>query len=143
MIYLASSWRNPFYDAVTDCFDQWALPYYDFKANNGFNWSQIDPEWKAWNRHIYIKKLDDELAVNGFERDLRSLNTCAGLLLITPCGRSAHLELGYVAGWGKPTAIYLKENQEPELMYRLADTVITDIEEVMEWASAVCRSAAR
>jgi hypothetical protein len=42
-----------------------------------------------------------------------------------------HLELGFVAGMGKPTAILLSDG-EPELMYRMA-TLCLSIGEVVEF----------
>ena len=56
----------------------------------------------------------------------------AGVLLL-PCGRSAHLELGYLIGQGKPTSILLTDG-EPELMYSLASRLCCDTNELLEWS---------
>ena len=49
-------------------------------------------------------------------------DTCVMLL---PCGRSAHLEAGYMKGRGKRLIIFYANNarEEPDLMYLLADHI--------------------
>ena len=53
-------------------------------------------------------------------------------LLVLPCGRSAHLELGWMAGAGKRTIILTQDNEEPELMALLADHIAISPDEVLE-----------
>ena len=47
MIYVASSWRNPFYDGVVAILPAAQLPLYDFKhpkaGHAGFHWHAMDP----------------------------------------------------------------------------------------------------
>jgi len=50
---------------------------------------------------------------------------------VLPCGRSAHLELGYAAGQGKQSFVLLNPDRfEPELMYLLNTALVTSIEEL-------------
>jgi hypothetical protein len=52
--------------------------------------------------------------------------------LLLPCGRSAHLEAGYVCGQGKEVFVLLSYEQfEPELMYLLATGITTTVTELM------------
>ena len=53
------------------------------------------------------------------------------VVLVMPCGRSAHLELGYAIG-AKKTSIILLSQSEPELMYKMADYMCTSLEEVLD-----------
>ena len=62
-------------------------------------------------------------------------------VLVMPCGRSAHLELGWAAGAGKPTAILLSDG-EPELMYKMVDDICVSIDEVIEAMSEAGYTAA-
>lgn len=39
----------------------------------------------------------------------------------TSCGRSSHTEAGWFAGKGVKTIVYMPEEREPELMYKLFD----------------------
>lgn len=54
---------------------------------------------------------------------------CDCCVLVLPCGRSAHLELGYAIGAGKPTFILLAEG-EPELMYKMSPYLCADMDEL-------------
>lgn len=139
-IYVASSWRN-------EERQQYAVrilkacghEVYDFRepkeGERGFNWSEIDPEWQQWNAEQFIAALDHPIAKKGFALDLEALATAHACLLVMPCGRSAHLELGYCRGARMPTAIWLEDSYaEPELMYKLCELVTPDLAPVVQWA---------
>lgn len=144
-IYVASSWRNTVQPYVVPSLRQYeSAEVYDFRApqkngGKGFHWSEIDPSWQSWNAEEFRKNLDHELACRGFEADMTSLKEADATLLVMPCGRSAHLELGYACGRGQETAIYLPEDRlanymvEPELMYKMAGRILNSMDEVMDW----------
>ena len=68
--------------------------------------------------------------MSGFE----AMQWADTFVLVLPCGRSAHLEAGWAIGAGKPTAILLNEERfEPELMYRMADLLAVETQEVIDW----------
>ena len=81
----------------------------------------------------YLRMIDHPRALVGFENDFDAMKAADVFVLVLPCGRSAHLELGWAIGAGKRTAILLEDPAEPELMYRLADFLATDLEELLEW----------
>jgi hypothetical protein len=54
-------------------------------------------------------------------------------VMVLPCGRSAHLELGWACGKGKRTIILALDYNEPELMYLEADAICLTVEEVDAW----------
>lgn len=126
-IYVASSWRNAMQPAVVQLLR--AVPtfdVYDFRnprpGEHGFAWSEIDPDWLAWTPERYVECLDDPIAVAGYKSDYEAMEWADTFVLVLPCGRSAHLELGWAAGAGKETAILLSDDGfEPELMYRMVD----------------------
>lgn len=134
-IYVASSWRNKQQPLVVQFLRGSGHEVYDFrnpeKGNHGFHWSQIDPDWKNWNPERYRDALDNPIANAGFQIDLDAMYWCDACVLVMPCGRSAHLELGWAAGVGKRTIILLSDG-EPELMYKLVDHICLDIKEVVE-----------
>lgn len=47
-------------------------------------------------------------------------------------GRSAHTEAGWFAGRGLKTIVYMPEKQEPELMYKLFDRVVGNLDELVD-----------
>ena len=52
-------------------------------------------------------------------------------MLVLPCGRSAHTKAGWMAGKGNEVIVYIPEMQEPELMYKLFDKVIGELEDLI------------
>ena len=142
-IYVASSWRNTFQPmAVHVLRTVENFEVYDFRhprpGERGFAWSDIDGEWLRWTPDRYIEALEDPVAVAGFNSDLDAMKWADTFVLVMPAGRSAHLELGWAAGAGKETVILLdEEGFEPELMYKLADHVVTTMSDVLDvlWVS--------
>lgn len=135
-IYLASSWRNANQPSVVRSLRADGHSVYDFRAPESvasFKWGEIDPEWKAWTAKTYREQLlTSEKAARGFTADFRAMLWCDVCVLLLPCGRSAHLELGYCAGMGKYTIIYLCNGEEPELMNLLANELVTSYDELVE-----------
>ena len=136
-VYVASSWRNPIQDVIVETLRGVGHEVYDFRnpapGNKGFAWSEIDPEWKSWNAGKFREALKHPLAVDGFRLDMTALRWCDACVLVLPCGRSAHLELGWAAGAGKKTVALVLDGfgpHEPELMYAMLDHVCTSIHEM-------------
>jgi len=135
-IYLASSWRNPNQQRAVEILRNAGHGVYDFRnpvhGNVGFSWSEIDPDWLDWTPQRFIEGLSSQIAVDGFSLDKAALDWCDTCILLLPCGRSAHLEVGYAIGKGKQTLIVLdNERFEPELMYLLADKVVPDLSQML------------
>lgn len=61
--------------------------------------------------------LATRIAGEGFDSDMAALRACDACVLVLPCGRSAHLELGWAAGARKETIVLCPDPEEPELMY--------------------------
>jgi hypothetical protein len=137
-IYVASSWRNEQQPAVVKALRAAGHEVYDFREptpgdqDKGFAWSDIDPDWQEWSPELFRRSLAHPLAVNGFECDLEAMEWADAFVLVMPCGRSAHLELGWAIGRGK-RAVILLSGAEPELMYRLAwPDICCSFDEVIE-----------
>jgi hypothetical protein len=132
-IYVASSWRNKFQPAVVKVLGEY-FDVYDFRSEVGFNWSEIDVNWKNWGYFEYLNGLSHPLAARGFENDFNAMKESSYCVLVLPCGRSAHLEAGTMIGWGKSVYIFNPPGvqMEPELMYKLSRGVFNSIEEIIE-----------
>ena len=129
-IYVASSWRNKYQPGVVSFLRNLEHEVYDFRnpkeGNNGFHWSEIYSKWEEWTTQQYIEGLKSPLAEESFENDITNLNTCNACVLVLPCGKSSHLELGYAIGQDKRTVIYAPEKHTtPELMYKMTSIVDT------------------
>lgn len=134
MIYIASSWRNEIQPVIVDLARGLGHKVYDFRDSDGFHWSEVDPtvEVQGFAEYTYSATKFEELlhapqARRGFARDMAAVKTCDTLILVLPCGRSAHLELGMAVGFGKRTIIYLDDPCLPELMYRAVDYICHDM----------------
>lgn len=135
-IYVASSWRNDIQPEVVDALRAAGYDVYDFKnpcpGNTGFQWSEIDPDWKDWETEAFVQALSHPIAETGFCSDMFALASCDILVLVLPCNRSAHLEAGWAAGSGKKVYILIPDKCEPELMYKVADGVYGSIEQLVQ-----------
>ena len=137
-IYVASSWRNEHYPEVVQAIRSAGHQVYDFRnpkehvqeRDQGFHWKDIDSDWKSWSPDQFIEALTHPLAKAGYKSDQDALDAADATVLVMPCGRSAHLELGYAAGQGKPTIILLSDG-EPELMYKMAHCLVTSVEDML------------
>lgn len=127
-VYVASSWRNAEQPSVVKHLRLCGHEVYDFRhpsgGDRGFAWSDIHPQWEAWNPQQFVAGLDHPLAKAGFTKDMRALDDSEAVVLVMPCGRSAHLEAGYARGAGKLVVVLLSDG-EPELMYRMLDVCCT------------------
>jgi hypothetical protein len=142
-IYLASSWRNPTQPAVLAALRDAGHEVYDFRnpalGQKGFAWSdcggiaaQDGPSKGAKTIPSYLEAIRSARAAAGFTLDKAALDWCDTCVLALPCGRSAHLELGYATGQGKDTYVLLHEHQfEPELMYLLNTGICASLQELV------------
>lgn len=134
-IYVASSWRNTQQPKVVEILRRYGHEVYDFKnpraGQNGFSWSEIDPDWQDWTAEQYIRALDDPIACQGYTFDMRAMEWADTCVLVLPCGRSAHLEAGWFAGRGKRSIILTRDGEEPELMALMCSHIVTDMNGVL------------
>lgn len=122
---------------------------YDFKHPNtstgrGFRWEDVflahadpadDDQSPAdlTSAAGYLNALTHPAADLGFRRDFQAMLGADTFVLVLPCGRSAHLELGWAVGAGKRTAILLDDPCIPELMYKMVDRIAAGLDELLDW----------
>lgn len=132
-IYVASSWRNDLQPSVVRGLRALGHKVYDFKVDSAFGWHQIDENWKNWTPNEARGMLLHPLSQRGFTSDKAALDQCDVCVLVLPCGRSSHLELGYAIGQGKPGIVFWPSDlhpYDPDLMYLLAQYVVTSSSEL-------------
>lgn len=138
-IYLASSWRNPNQPEVLAALRAAGHEVYDFRnpapGKNGFSWRDCGAQASldhAKTITSYLEAIRSDRAAEGFAFDKAALDWCDTCVLALPCGRSAHLELGYACGQGKDTYVLLHEDKfEPELMYLLNTEICTNVQQII------------
>ena len=135
-IYVASSWRNPYYPEVVTRLLEAGHQVYDFRnpphGGAGFHWTDVDENAPNWTFEQFAEGLSHPLAEKQFKADLDALEWADTCILVLPCGRSAHTEAGWMAGKGKRVIVYIPEMVEPELMYKLFNKVVGSLEELVK-----------
>ena len=135
-IYVASSWRNKYYTEVVKRLREEGHEVYDFRnpphGGHGFRWTEVDENAMDWTFEQYAEGLYHPKAERQFAADLEALEWADTCVLVLPCGRSAHTEAGWMAGAGKRVIAYIPEMSEPELMYKLFDAVVGDLDGLLK-----------
>lgn len=96
-----------------------------------------DDSWQEYEnvrRHSFDEALSGYAARHVFAFDKFHLDRVSGGILVLPAGKSGHLELGYLAGQGKPCFILMdKEPERYDVMYQFATGgVYFNLEELIE-----------
>ena len=139
-IYVASSWRNLWQPQVVKELRAAGFEVFDYKhsveGEEGFIFTDVDRRWKDWGCDEWIDHaLNTTMVIDGFKVDYEALIGCDVLVMVTPCGASANLEMGVVHGKGKPVLILYDDlkPKEPELMHLIADYMATTVAAVRLW----------
>jgi hypothetical protein len=111
---------------------------YDFRLpekRTGFAWQDLG---RFGNNDLvppetYLTALDMPLARQGFASDFDAMRQADTCVLVLPCERDAHLELGWFAGQGKRTIILLDTPVKPSLMYLMCDFITDNLGIAMTW----------
>jgi hypothetical protein len=136
-IYLASSWRNQAQQLIVSELRAAGHEVYDFKnpapGNIGFSWRQCGMygDERELDAAQTLALLNHPVAQAGFKLDHDAMEWADTFVMLLPCGRSAHLELGWACGAGKRTMILQPERQEPELMYLEAGGLFSSLPELI------------
>ncbi len=126
-VYVASSWRNAHYVEVIGDLRRAGHTVWDWRnpptGGTGFRWQDAGmDDYKSGDKiepAIWRKLLDSQAASAGYASDLAGMHWCDVGVLLHPCGRSAHLEAGWIAGRGKKVHVLALEEVEPDLMVLL------------------------
>lgn len=133
-IYLIGSLRNPAVPEIGneiraagfDVFDDW------YAAG-----PEADDCWREYEilrGHTFEQALEGRSGKHVYNFDHQHLLSADAGILLTPAGKSGHLELGFLAGQGKKTMTYFTDpNPERwDVMYQFVDRVVFNKEKLME-----------
>lgn len=140
-VYVASSWRNTFQDIVVHTLRAAGFDVYDFKNppnGTGFGFHETGlNKGKVADHPVpvtdYLSALETPRAIEGFNLDFDAMKAADIFVLVLPCGRSAHLELGWAVGNGKKTVALLDDPCTPELMYKMVDHLSPNVMDLLGW----------
>lgn len=91
------------------------------------------PKDSTCSLDTYLEVIEHPIAWAGFTKDFEAMQKADTFVLVLPCGRSAHLELGWAVGAGKRTAILMEDPAVPELMYKMVDYLAPSLFELLGW----------
>lgn len=132
MIYVGGALANPEIVRITkllmdnghEVFSEWYTPGKD-----------ADVLWRDYELALgfdYREALNRPAAQQVFNFDKRNIDASDTFVMVMPCGKSAHLELGYAIGSGKTGIIYLPEQPEKwDVMYNFAHGIVYDDTELL------------
>lgn len=127
-VYIIGSLRNPEVPRVAQTLRGLGIPCFD-------SWHAVGPEaddyWREYEKargHGYAESLHGWAGMNTFLFDKKHLDRCDGGVMVMPAGKSAHLELGYLRGQGKPAWILFDLVPERyDVMHNFATDIFFDI----------------
>lgn len=135
LAYLIGSLRNPeivpigikLREAGLEVFDDWIAPG-----------PEADDWWKKYEEtrgRTYKEALKGWAATHVYEFDKHHLDRSDIAILALPAGKSAHLELGYMLGKGKPGYVLFpevsEEDQRWDVMYQFASGIFFNLDELI------------
>jgi hypothetical protein len=145
VIYLASSWRNTErLDELKRALEAEGWVVYDFRAADdsgaAFHWSDLSPDIQKGAGSVaetpaqqFIEMIVHPIAQAGHKRDMDHLKAADCLILVLPCGKSAHAEFGMaVESPTTKTIVYLTDPVQPELLYASADHIVMSVAGVLD-----------
>lgn len=155
-IYVSSSWRNELQPTLVALLREHGHKVYDFRHPEGRNdrnvWEGVTASLHlgtAYQQGIltagdYDRMLMETTVKERFLDHFNAMNDADTCILLLPCGRSSHVEAGYMAGAGKRVFVYdTSHHVTPELMYLTFDGYFHEEEDLLkaldEPIPGVCR----
>lgn len=133
MIYLIGSLRNPKIPSIAAQLRQAGYEVFDDWYAAG---PEADDRWKAYEKgkgHTYLQALQGPSAKHVFDFDVGYLYKSRAVVLALPAGKSAHMELGWALGQGKPGHILLEPNEDRwDVMYQFATGVHDSMDSLLK-----------
>jgi len=131
-VYLIGSLRNPEIPIIGDALREAGFDVFDDWFAAG---PIADDSWQEYEKGRgthYKEALNGYAAKHVFEFDLFHLNRADIGVLVLPAGKSGHLEIGFLAGQGKPTFVLFKEEPERwDVMYQFMNGVFFHKEDLL------------
>lgn len=106
-----------------DVFDDWISPGKD-----------ADREWQKYEKvrgRSYKEALYGRHAQEVFDFDLKHLQSSDIVVMVAPCGKSGHLELGWAVGQGKTSYVLFDgEPDKYDIMYAFCTDIFFHMDEL-------------
>ena len=130
-IYLIGALKNPEVPSITNYLTSLGFEVFS-------DWWAASEDADDWLRdyyktrgYSYKQTINSFAAKHIFEFDKHHLDRCDIAVMLMPCGKSGHLELGYVIGQGKPGYVLFDSVPERvDIMYNFATDIFFSKDEL-------------
>lgn len=132
-IYLIGALRNPKIVEIANAVEKAGFEAFADWFTPGPDADDFFRDYSKARGRNYKEALQSPAARHVFEFDKFHLDRCDIAVMVMPCGKSGHLELGYVRGMGKPG--YILFDQEPErydIMTQFATDIFFHVDELIQ-----------
>ena len=107
-----------------EIFDQWWTA-----SEDADDWLR---DYFKYRKMSYKDAIHSYAAKHIFDFDKHHLDRASVGVLVMPAGKSCHLELGYLAGQGKPCyVLFDKEPERLDIMYNFATNIFFNTEDLI------------
>ena len=132
-LYLIGSLRNPEIPKIAQAIRGLGIDVFDDWYSPGPETDEKWQEYEAQRGRGYKEALAGRHAQHVFKFDKCHLDDSQVGVLVLPAGKSGHMELGYLIGYGKPCyVLFDKEPDRFDIMYQLATAVFFNLDELLE-----------
>lgn len=132
IVYLIGSLRNPDIPVIASQLRKTGHEVVDDWFAAG---PEADDKWRNYEKargRTYPQALREGLAADHvFRFDLFHVERADAGVLVSPCGKSGFLELGYMLGRGKKGYILLDSPDRWDVMFKFATNVYTSLDELV------------
>lgn len=145
-VYVASSKKNP---RVTEIMDlarahghrvlDWARGSADVDEEKAWTeWYAKTEGYEKWSPAKHVDFMGDPQMLEINERDGSEMRSVDAGIVVLPAGRSAHLEIGWLAGAGVPTcAFFSGPGIDPEPMLHQLDFYTDRVDVLFNWLRGI------
>lgn len=141
-IFMATSVNNQFALQVAFRLCQAGMTVYSYASSrHKVDWSKLMVEYgpcQEWGSGLYAELLwhQEEVEYSCLE-NLNQMRDCKVVLLVHPCGRSAHMEAGIGVGLDKPLVVYIPILDVPDTAHWHAEAVCDEMGELIAELQAI------
>ena len=132
-VYLMGSLRNPAIRNVAGFLRKQGWTVFDDWHAAG---PKADDHWQDYEKNrgnSYLEALENPHATMVFDFDVKYLFDARSAVMVLPAGRSAFLELGWMAGKGRPCFVLMdKEFDRWDIMLKFVTKIVTSSVELQQ-----------
>lgn len=141
-IYISSSWQNKYQPQLVEILRNKGHKVYDFRHPEGRTdknvWESLHVNQENVTNKDFVELLSEVEPNIRFKEHYNAMLDADTCILLLPCGRSSHIEAGYMKGLGKRVLVYNPDGTtKPELMYLTLNGYVSSEEELHQFLEPI------